>query len=324
MQQVLMGTHRQARGRRTKQRYWEHWGRGWGRGNQATKQRPQTPSLGARRSWPPCLVPLWRHLTSPPGAPLDTPQRLCEAFRAGWKWSLSLHCRIFWKSLLEGGLSKMLLISASFTPGRDSRFHTLSCFIRWGESREESRKGKTETVLFFQWPGCPEKRDWLWLSSFLRVWGPTSCVFTASPSPTFSQLLVASYLELLEGSPFFPSHPLPNTGRNSPGYLSGHPFPEERLCMSLCMTLCFLQKRGSESSARWQTPSCYGPTSLSSSSAIFHQPLPCPLVSQGYFFFCEHGTASWKNTSHSVKPNAFTSMKEISLMLSLYTMGWLS
>ena len=28
MQQVLMGIHRQARGRRTKQRYWEHEGRG--------------------------------------------------------------------------------------------------------------------------------------------------------------------------------------------------------------------------------------------------------------------------------------------------------
>ena len=150
MQQVLMGTHRQARGRRTKQHDWECWGMGWGRGNQAMKQRPQTPSLRAQRSWSPCLVPLWRHLTSPPEAPLDKPWRLWEAFHAGWKWSLSLHWGIFWKSLLEGGLSKMPLISASFTPRRDSYFHTLSCLFRRGETREESRKGRKETVLFLK------------------------------------------------------------------------------------------------------------------------------------------------------------------------------
>lgn len=45
---------------------------------------------------------------------------------------------------------KMPLISVSFTPRRDSCFHTLSCFVRQGETRGESRKGRKETVLFLK------------------------------------------------------------------------------------------------------------------------------------------------------------------------------
>ena len=147
MQQVLMGTHRQARGRRTKQHDWECWGMGWGRGNQAMKQRPQTPSLLAQRSWSPCLVPLWRHLTSPPEAPLDKPWRLWEAFHAGWKWSLSLHWGIFWKSLLEGGLSKCRSSQLPSHPGEI--LISTPCPVCSDGERQEKRVGKGERRQFF-------------------------------------------------------------------------------------------------------------------------------------------------------------------------------
>lgn len=89
---------------------------------------------------------------------------------------------------------------------------------------EKSRKGRKENTVFQKSQPAGEERMTLTLPSF-SVWGPTSCVFTAASSAAFSQVLVAPYLEPLEGSPFLSSNLHPGGGMNFLDSISDHLFP---------------------------------------------------------------------------------------------------
>lgn len=123
-------------------------------------------------------------------------------------------------------MPKMPLVSVSFTSGRESCLTTLPQFhqTRRDGGSEKSRKGKKENTVFQKSQPAGEERMTLTLPSF-SVWGPTSCVFTAASSAAFSQVLVAPYLEPLEGSPFLSSNLHPGGGMNFLDYISDHLFP---------------------------------------------------------------------------------------------------
>ena len=108
--------------------------------------------------------------------------------------------------------------------GRESCFTASFHQTRRDGASEESRKGGKEKTVFHKSQPAGDERIPLTLPSF-NVWGPTSCVFTASSSAAFSQVLVAPYLEPLEGSPFLPSNLHPGAGMNFLDYISDHLFP---------------------------------------------------------------------------------------------------